>query len=547
MGNEPSASGGHFVEESVLASVLDPAYRKLVAARDYDRLAELLEASLQRRKTQASPQAAGLITAAHGLCRACLDCREQEVHHQQLQETAVAREDNLRADLQRVLGLLDEGVGRGPPEEGEHRPGFWQRAWEVLGLVPAEVEGEPGAAVEDVTAEEETAPHAADAGASAKLPDLLALIRQSETGQTVHLLKRFDNRLLLDTAVKPAASLPGITGVVTADTAVDIDWPTMERQDPVALFWQSRRGKSVQPTVRFDHRQLLAGPATRATVSLSQPEKETQALPAELEIDLPPGKLARTARHSLVVYCLGPFRVYQNDELIAEWSSLKALAILKYIVARRGHPLPKDVLMEIIWPDVEPEAARRNLHQAVYSLRKTLRQADPEFQHIQFHNDNYLLNPEMDTWIDFVEFEARLREGRRHEAANQIDEALAAYSVAEGLYQGDFLEDDPYVDWAQVQREQLHNMYLNTADRLSKHYIRRMQYPAVIALCQKALSFEPANEAAHRRLMRCYIAQGQRHLAVRQYQTCRAALAEALDLAPSQETTILYQQLVAST
>ena len=50
-------------------------------------------------------------------------------------------------------------------------------------------------------------------------------------------------------------------------------------------------------------------------------------------------------------------------------------------------------------------------------------------------------------------------------------------------------------------------------------------------------------EEAHRRLMECYLAQGQRHLAVRQYQTCAETLREELDLAPSEETVTLYRHI----
>ena len=51
---------------------------------------------------------------------------------------------------------------------------------------------------------------------------------------------------------------------------------------------------------------------------------------------------------SLAVYCLGPFRVYQNDQLITDWDSLKGQCILKYLVAHRGRPIAKDILMALV-------------------------------------------------------------------------------------------------------------------------------------------------------------------------------------------------------
>jgi len=249
---------------------------------------------------------------------------------------------------------------------------------------------------------------------------------------------------------------------------------------------------------------------------------------------------------SLAVYCLGAFRAYQDDQLIADWNGLKARSIFKYLLAHRGAPVVKDILMDLFWPDADPEAARRNLHQAIYSLRRTLRQGQPDFQHIQFENDCYLLNPETDIWVASEEFEKHVQVGRRLEAAGRFGEAMAAYGIAEGLYLGDFLKEDLYEDWSSLQRERMRNMYLDIADRLSEHYVGRGEYTAATALCQKVLAQDNCYEGAHRRLMRCYLAQGQRHLAVRQYQTCVETLKEELELAPSEETVTLYRHITTA-
>jgi two-component SAPR family response regulator len=249
---------------------------------------------------------------------------------------------------------------------------------------------------------------------------------------------------------------------------------------------------------------------------------------------------------SLIVYCLGPFRTYQNDQLITDWRSLKAKSIFKYLLANSETPIAKDILMDVFWPDADPEAARRNLHQAIYSLRQTLKGEQPDFQHIRFENDCYLLNPEMGVWIDFQEFEYHVTVGRRAEAAGDLESAMAAYGIAEGLYLADFLEEDLYEDWPRTQREHLRSIYLEIIGRLSCHYEERGELTAAVALCRKALSLDICNEDAHRRLMRCWLAQGQRHLAVRQYHICVDVLAKELDLPPSEETVALYRHTAIS-
>jgi two-component SAPR family response regulator len=248
---------------------------------------------------------------------------------------------------------------------------------------------------------------------------------------------------------------------------------------------------------------------------------------------------------ALVVYCLGNFRVHQNERLILEWNGLKSQMILKYLVAHKGKPITKDILMDIFWPDVDPDAARRNLNQAIYSLRQTLRNSHSPIHYILFENDSYLLNPEVNVWLDWEEFEKHVGVGRRLEAAGHLASAMMEYGVAEGLYQGDFLQEDLYEEWSRSLREKLRSMYLDIADRLSGYYWQKGEYAAAIALCQKVLTHDSCHEEAHRRLMRCYLAQGQRHLAVRQYHICQERLMDELGLTPDDETKALYRQLMA--
>jgi DNA-binding SARP family transcriptional activator len=284
----------------------------------------------------------------------------------------------------------------------------------------------------------------------------------------------------------------------------------------------------------------LHEPAVSATEAPSSLSAETARLPVAGRTTEQPV----TNAPSLVVYCLGPFRVYQNDRQITAWNGLKGLAILKYLVAHFERPVAKDILMDVFWPDAGPEAARRNLHQAIYSLRQTLRQRQPDFQHIHFENDCYFLTPELDIWLDFIEFEAHTQAGQGLEASAQLEEAMTQYGIAEGLYQGDFLEEDLYEDWPRPQRERIQTIYLHIVDRLGEYYLQEDQYAAAISLCRKVLAQDNCQEQAHRRLMECYMAQGQRHLAVRQYQTCVQALKEELDLRPGQETAALYQRII---
>jgi DNA-binding SARP family transcriptional activator len=108
---------------------------------------------------------------------------------------------------------------------------------------------------------------------------------------------------------------------------------------------------------------------------------------------------------------------------------------------------------------------------------------------------------------------------------------------------GDFLAGDPYEEWPVLPRERLRVAYLDILDRLSQIHFDQGQYANCITLCQLALRRDACREDIHCLLMRCYSRQGQRHLALRQYQICVEALRTELEVDPTSETTQLYEQI----
>lgn len=256
-----------------------------------------------------------------------------------------------------------------------------------------------------------------------------------------------------------------------------------------------------------------------------------------LALDTPP---------DLTIYTLGNFRLYQNDHLIQDWNGQKGLMILKYLISHQCKPVAKEKLMDIFWPDVEPEAARRNLHQAVYSLRQTLKSIQPDVQYVLYENDRYSLNPALNIWIDLYDFETHIQRGKQHFEQGDVQAAMTSFGIAEGLYAGDFLQEDHFEEWTFQNRNRLQALYLEISDCLSQYYLQKREYSITIGLCQKILSHDNYHEAAYRRLMSCYVALGQRHLAIRSFQNCQEILKKELDLTPAPETMAIYQQLMAT-
>jgi DNA-binding SARP family transcriptional activator len=244
----------------------------------------------------------------------------------------------------------------------------------------------------------------------------------------------------------------------------------------------------------------------------------------------------------LSAYTMGDFNLSINDLELQESPSGRGLAVLKFLIINHDQKVPREVLMDTLWRDAEPNAARNRLNVSMHSLRSALRTIT-EIPIVLFGEGNYFLNPDIQIWIDFEEFERHLQAGRQLEAAGQLPGAIVEYEVAASLYQGDFLEEDLYEDWPVLTRERLRVAFLDVLDRLSQIYFSRSQYAACVALCGQILERDNCREDAHCRLMRCFSRQGQQLLALRQYQICVDALRQELDIDPEPATTQLAERI----
>ncbi len=246
---------------------------------------------------------------------------------------------------------------------------------------------------------------------------------------------------------------------------------------------------------------------------------------------------------SLTVYCLGSFRVYQDDKPIEQWPSGKGKLIFKYLVTRRHQSTAKEVLMEQFWPDTSPDAARNNLNVAIYGLRQALRNGYENFSHVLFQDDHYLLNQKLKLWVDFEAYLELWQTAQAYEKQGDWPQAHQKYNAAVSIYQGEFLAEDRYEEWILPERQQLQDIYLNILDRLSQYHFQDENYAACIEACRHILVAEPCRESTHRQLMRCYHRQGQPYLGLRQYHHCVEALQNELEVTPSPKTILLYQQI----
>lgn len=110
------------------------------------------------------------------------------------------------------------------------------------------------------------------------------------------------------------------------------------------------------------------------------------------------------------------------------------------------------------------------------------------------------------------------------------------------LYQGDVLASF-HEDWALRLRERHRRLQLGALARLMHLATLVQAWPDAIRHGEAMLEIDELREDVCREVMRCHLAAGQRALALRQFERCRAALRHELAIQPMRETVALYQQI----
>src|SRR5215217_7351837 len=250
---------------------------------------------------------------------------------------------------------------------------------------------------------------------------------------------------------------------------------------------------------------------------------------------------------SVRVWLLGGFRVTVGPRSIGEeeWRLKKAASLLKLLALAPGHRLHREQAMELLWPDLDPEAALNNLHYALHVARRTLEPSAPASnaasRYLHLRDERLTLYPEGPLWVDVEAFE---------EAAATARHALlepAAYRAAMDVYGGELLPEDRYEPWLEGQRAELGGVYLSLLVELAGVYEERKEFDQAIEALQRAVAEEQTHEGAHVGLMRLYALSGRRREALRQYEWLREALFREFETEPEAAARRLQEEIWAGT
>lgn len=245
----------------------------------------------------------------------------------------------------------------------------------------------------------------------------------------------------------------------------------------------------------------------------------------------------------LRVFLFGQVRILHADQPSPLKIPPAGQALLAYLLLQRHRSHPRELLAGLFWGDHSQERARSCLNTALWRLRRLLEPEAAEGSFLLATLAEVGFNHESDYWLDVADFEAQTSQVTAIPASTMTAGDAQRLEEALRLYTGELLEGH-YDDWALRERERLRRLYLNSLAHLMGYYKHRHACQEALACGQRILDQDPLREEIHRDMMRLYLENGQRALAVRQYELCREWLRRELGISPMTETQQLSAQIV---
>ena len=217
-------------------------------------------------------------------------------------------------------------------------------------------------------------------------------------------------------------------------------------------------------------------------------------------------------------------------ELRAVLSQPKRFALLAFLASQPpGTFLRRDVLLGLLWPELDEPHARGALSQALRFLRKELG-ASSRSVIINRGTDEIGIDPG-ELWCDVAVFREHVDSGR--------------YGEALELYQGDLLEGffadagTSFEEWLARERNLLRASAAHAARRLAELREREQNFTLAVATARRAVDLSSVDERVLRELLGLLDRLGDRAGAIQAYDDFAARLAREHDAQPAAETTQL--------
>jgi predicted ATPase/DNA-binding SARP family transcriptional activator len=235
------------------------------------------------------------------------------------------------------------------------------------------------------------------------------------------------------------------------------------------------------------------------------------------------------AEMMLEIRTFGGLSIRKNGGTTMTLGSHKAEALLVYLAVEGGQHR-RNVLAAQLWPESSEKNTQVSLRVALSTLNRALG------DYLVISREDLGINPEAEIYVDSDDLSEKL-------ASERVQEALEIYrgDFLQGFYISDSAE---FEDWRRWKLERLRNQLITALHSAISRAINAREWKKGQTFVDRLLQIDPIDELAYQQSMLLLARSGQRTAGLLQYEKCCRLLQEELDIQPSEETQLLYQQIL---
>lgn len=248
----------------------------------------------------------------------------------------------------------------------------------------------------------------------------------------------------------------------------------------------------------------------------------------------------RVQKHMICTFKYFHINEENSEVKNIKWRTSKAKELFIYLVQHESEIVRKDVLIELLWPELEVENAYENLYTTIYHVRKTLEDIEVDVEIISSVH-GYELNlknirHDVSDWLQGVQ-------KINQQLLNDSDNLLPYYKKVMKLYKGDYLAEETYV-WKENEQERLRVIFIDTAKKMIDYLVEKEENTEAILLSLQLQDLYPYLDYSYFMLMKLYAQSGDMYNVERQYNRLKQVLKEEFNAKPNKSIKYWYQNWI---
>jgi DNA-binding SARP family transcriptional activator len=244
---------------------------------------------------------------------------------------------------------------------------------------------------------------------------------------------------------------------------------------------------------------------------------------------------------------LGQFNVFIDNKVVNNkaFEGVRPMMLLKAIVLHGSRDVPKEILIDDLWPKATAKAGEKNFKINLHRLRKAIEpDSKKEFGYAYIVQKAGLISLDLELVTldvdEFITFGVRAMENEKN---NRFETALEFYDKAVEIYKGDYFAEAPYLGWIFRKRDLFKARYIELLQKKAMLHEELDQIDKAVETWQLILEAEPYFEAAYQNLMILYADSNQKNKAMNVFQECRALFEKELGTEPATQTRDIFYKI----